>query len=45
VCLRLSFALKNQLLRKTMRGVPITILGREGPRIAGSQHLNNVWPL
>jgi hypothetical protein len=25
-------------------GVPITISGREEPRIAGSQHLNNVWP-
>jgi hypothetical protein len=44
VCLPLSSALKNPLRRKTIRGVPITISGREEPRIAGSQHLNNVLP-
>jgi hypothetical protein len=36
---------EKPLRRKTMRGVPITISGREEPRIVGSQHLNNVWPL
>jgi hypothetical protein len=44
VCLRLSSALKNPLRPKTLRGAPITISGREEPRIADFQHINNAWP-
>jgi hypothetical protein len=40
-CSRLSSALKSPLRLKTLRGVPITILGKTAPRIADFQHFNN----
>jgi hypothetical protein len=43
VCLRLSSALRSPLRLKTMRGVPITILGKTAPRIVDFQRFNNAW--